>query len=167
MKKLLRNEKGFTLVELMVVIAIIGILAAVLIPKMSFLKDTAKEAGLDSNMRIVEATVTSMLPKYTTADISGGTAGKLDYDLQQKLNGNLSNPFSNVTTADIGGGGTTGQPAVVVYNGGYSAWNSTYPNIAGAMICALSTSNGHIKAEIGYLDKNGKPLASSKTKVVE
>lgn len=41
-KNLLRNRKGFTLIELIVVIVIIGILAAILIPRLSGFTDKAK-----------------------------------------------------------------------------------------------------------------------------
>ena len=40
-----KNRKGFTLIELMMVIAVIGILAVVLIPKISGVKDSANLAG--------------------------------------------------------------------------------------------------------------------------
>lgn len=62
--QLFKNSKGFTLVELMIVIAVIGILALVLLPKVGSIKTTAKAAGIDTNMRMVEAIVQSKISDY-------------------------------------------------------------------------------------------------------
>ena len=49
MKKL--NKKGFTIVELVIVIGVIGILSAILIPTFVNLTDQAKEKQIQANLR--------------------------------------------------------------------------------------------------------------------
>jgi len=46
-----RNEQGFTLLELIIVVAIIGILATIAMPKLMHTPDKAKEAVLRTDLR--------------------------------------------------------------------------------------------------------------------
>ncbi|MGE5405328.1 MAG: type II secretion system protein, partial [Candidatus Saccharibacteria bacterium] len=55
MFRLRNSQNGFTLIELMMVIAIIGLMAAVLIPKIGLVKGNVKLSGVDANARSVEA----------------------------------------------------------------------------------------------------------------
>lgn len=160
MKKILRNEKGFTLVELMIVIAIIGILASVLVPKMGFMKDNAKGAGIDSNMRIVEATISSMIIKYNSTQADTFAA-----DLVTTLNDVTKNPFSSSSVARAW---DTSNPAAAIYTyaGQYSAYNATtgsYPYAAGSVICAYYTNQGRLKVDLFSIDKAGTKSTTFKT----
>lgn len=57
MKKLFKNKKGFTLVELMVVVAILGILVAVAIPVYNSVTDKAEAGVCHANARTLDSAV--------------------------------------------------------------------------------------------------------------
>lgn len=57
LKKILKNKKGFTLVELMVVVAILGILVAIAVPVYSNVTANAAEKACASNIRTIESAI--------------------------------------------------------------------------------------------------------------
>lgn len=56
-RKSMRSQKGFTLVELMVVVAILGILAAIAIPKFANSTARANTAKIAADLRTIDSAI--------------------------------------------------------------------------------------------------------------
>jgi len=72
--KYIRNEKGFTLIELMVVILIIGILVAIAVPVFNSARESAYKSTCQANLRTIDGALQTWkaanpnLPYPTTID---------------------------------------------------------------------------------------------------
>jgi len=107
MRKSMNNEKGFTLIELVMVIVILGILAATAIPKfvdLSASAETSVKAGVTGAL---QGAITMLHAQYL---INGSGS---DYDATSLKNAvdtqgiTLAAAGTSITTSDIGTGTTT------------------------------------------------------------
>lgn len=113
----MKARKGFTLVEILIVVVILGILAAIVIPQFTDASTEAKEASMASDLQMLRSqielykiqhnddppTVADFVDQMTgTTDVSGDASGSDYGPYMQKIPTNPFNDSSTVTAADGG-----------------------------------------------------------------
>ena len=80
-----KNRSGFTLVEILIVVVILGILAAIVIPQFSQASEDARASSVQSNLQMVRSQIElykiqhgGALPGEVTATLQEAMTGKTD-----------------------------------------------------------------------------------------
>jgi prepilin-type N-terminal cleavage/methylation domain-containing protein len=101
-----RDTRGFTLIELMIVVVIIGILAAIAIPNFISMQDRAKEGRVKGNMHTLQTGVEDFAIINGTYPVAADGPS-----VETLLSGTVvpDNPFSGAPTTITWGGPAASQ----------------------------------------------------------
>jgi general secretion pathway protein G len=133
-------KKGFTLVEILIVVIILGILAAIVIPQFTQASTQAKESNLKTNLQTIRsqlllykmqhdaeaypgATFVAQMTTYTNSAGTAQAAADATHNLGPYLQTIPVNPASNVSTVRIVTGAGTAFAAPTTDGGWW--FNST------------------------------------------
>ena len=98
-KKVRENKKGFTLAELLVVVAIVGILVAISIPVFTAQLSKARKARKATNQANLRAAKAAAVAEYLTDDKAASAKATYDYDISTgvvtKLEGTATKGATN------------------------------------------------------------------------
>jgi len=112
---MLRNQKGFTLIEIIAVLVILGILAAVAIPKFLDLQEESRAKAIEGAFA---AGASQLSMGFASGLLRGtATATSWSYDLTSQLG-----DFNATLDGNCGNGLST----VTINDGGSPAWVTTY-----------------------------------------
>ena len=103
MKKMLKNKKGFSLVELVIVIAIMGVLAAVAISMFTGMIQRSRRRADDVRAQQIQKAIVTYIAETGDGDLSElNLSGNTLDDLLSKLQIKHTITLPNSTTEDFG-----------------------------------------------------------------
>jgi type IV pilus assembly protein PilA len=141
------NKKGFTLAELLIVVAIIGVLVAISIPIFTAQLEKSREATDAANIRSAYAVVQAAALTEESAD-----------DIKKNDVEGLIAYTEPSTTA-----GAVKYQAVITLKQKQNGWQGTQPTIGGMEVAADDKPVADGKATIVYDETTGKTTLSFKS----
>jgi type IV pilus assembly protein PilA len=163
MFKLIHSKKGFTLIELMIVVAIIGILAAIAIPNFLKYQAKSKQSEAKVNLKGIFTSETAYFSEQNTygsfASINFAPTGTARYALSVGTASGTADAASEqgAAVAVLNAGSLNGTCATPVTTGGIftaigftaSAW-STISNIGYSDMWQANDFNNICNTQLGF-----------------
>ena len=159
-KPFMTKKKAFTLIELLIVIAIIGILFIVLISKVDFATDKAKATGVQTDFRSFQMAFETVAREHAGfSELVDGNYGKLEAAINKNLDAKLhididdstgeitmlngaEDPWDNEYHGQyVNGDDGKDRGAIVIYSNGANMLFGSDATIAGEIVTITTTND--------------------------
>jgi len=136
-----RDERGFTLIELMIVILVILVLAAILLPQFGLARERARKATCVSNQRNLETSVAMWQTDNPGTSLTQGEMSATSVPLAGTLSGTPQYTLAGTYKEPDDTGGTQTSGADYFLSAGGATASATAPSY-GHVICIFAFGAG-------------------------
>ncbi|HKX18755.1 MAG TPA: type II secretion system protein [bacterium] len=141
MSKMRRDEQGFTLIELMIVILVILVLAAILLPQFGLARERARKASCVSNQRNLETAVAMWQTDNPSTSLTQGEMSGTSVPLAGTLSGTPQYALSGTYKEPDDTGATQTSGADYFLSAGGATANAVAPSY-GHVVCRFAFGTG-------------------------